>query len=110
MKECDKAAKEKYEKILNKMILMTWKVIASVSGGCECSHAYHYGYTRTLKQCWEGKSGELYFGDITSKSLVMERYVIEGMKKLPVREVIGTLHWLGTLEAVYGVNVGGKIQ
>lgn len=110
MKECDKATMEQIEKTINAGNQMCWKVVSSVDGGIEFTHAYYYNFTRKMKQCWQGKSGELYLGNIQNKSLLLERYVINAMKKIPVREVIGTLHWIGTLEAIYASNTGGRIK
>ncbi len=110
MKECDKAAKEEISKMVNSGHQFTWKVISSVEGGIEFAHAYRYNLTRKIEQCWQGKSGELYLGDIPNRSLVLERHVIDALKKLPVREVIGTLHWRGSLEAIYASNQGAKMK
>jgi acetoacetate decarboxylase len=95
--EADEATKNKWQDAINSAPILTIKYIAGAMGGCDVNYAYKYAFERQFEQCWVGTSAEFSLSDDLGKSHVLERRVIESLKRLPVREALGTVHWRAKL-------------
>jgi hypothetical protein len=96
MKKCDEAGFKKWQKAISPLTLFNLKVIPGYVGSKGPFDAFYpnqYGFQRDFLECWEGTSAEFRINEKLDESLTMERRIIAGLKKLPVREVLGTCHW-----------------
>jgi hypothetical protein len=50
-----------------------------------------------MEYLWLGKDGELYFGNQTEKDIGDFKLVLDALKSLPVRKVVQTVHWRGSM-------------
>lgn len=61
-----------------------------------------------IEHLWLGKNGEMYFGNTSEKDIGDFNPVIEALKSLPVREVMQTVHSMGSM--VLRNNKNGRLR
>lgn len=93
LKETDAATRQKVNDVLNSRPLLNYAV--HPRQGCD-PDAYPLVnmLEKKLDKLWMG-TGEVYLGDVQTRSTVMERNAVNALKTLPVLEVIGAMHWIG---------------
>ena len=69
--------------------LMGYKYIPSVEGPPDTAYAISTPSDRKLEQMWLGKSGRFYFGDPTREDVGAIAQLMDALKTLPVRKVLG---------------------
>ncbi len=100
MEKCNEEDLKKWEKIVNDLVIFATKVIpgagAEPSNGFELVSSIKYKYLTEFTECWIGGEANFFLNENLEQSLTVERRTVDMLKnKLPVLEVLHTIHWHG---------------
>lgn len=85
-----------------------YKYIASLNGPPDADYPTIMWNDINMENLWLGKSGELYFGNPTEKDIGDFKPVLDALKSLPIRKIMQTVHWRGSM--VLRNDKNGRIQ
>jgi hypothetical protein len=92
------------DKMVNGRPWLAYKYIPSLDGPPDADYPTTSKNDTKIEQLWMGKSGEMYFGDITSEDVGHTKAVIDALKTLPVRTLTQTLHFRGSSALRYDIS------
>lgn len=88
----DESVVEAWNKRNNIQNLLGYKYIPSLEGPPDCAYPILTPSEISLKELWTGKEGGLYFGDAGYDDVGQHSNVVEALKSLEVKEVLGVSH------------------
>jgi acetoacetate decarboxylase len=74
-----------------------YKYFASLNGPPDADYPTIMWNDINMDYLWLGKGGELYFGNQTEQDIGDFKPVLDALKSLPVRKVVQTVHWRGSM-------------
>ncbi len=74
-----------------------YKYIASLDGPPDADYPTVMWSDVNIEQLWLGKTGELFFGNPDQREIGDIRRLLDALRTLPVRSVIQTVHWHGSM-------------
>ena len=74
-----------------------YKYIASLDGPPDADYPTIMWNDTDIEHLWLGKDGEFYFGNPSVQDIGEYAPIIDALKSLPVRKVVQTVHWRGSM-------------
>lgn len=83
---------ENWNKTSNVSNLLGYKYIPSLEGPPDCAYPILTPSEICLKELWSGKVGRLYFGDAGMNDIGPHCNIVDALRTLEVKEVLGVSH------------------
>ncbi len=108
MKKQNPVVKTVASRRINSWPWLAYKYIPSLDGPPDADYPTTTRNDVKIEQLWMGKSGSLYFGEVTVEDISDTVHVIEALKSIPIGKIEQVLHFQGSV--VLRFDQSGRLQ